>query len=187
MSSKRPGENQYGRRAHFWCWKEMWLWWRLILPTCPCPCPSPRPSLCRPAPPGPAFLWCRLILPSRPPPPDLPLDLPPGGWGRGRGRGKSEGSAFITTTFLSNTKGARGGHTDFHQAPYYLHVSDGLSVHHQIFKTAHTSTGVCQTAAATCLLAFPLAAGSSSCLTYACWCMCSLEILMMDGKTARNM
>jgi hypothetical protein len=31
-----------------------------------------------------------------------------------------------------------------------LHVSDGLSVHHQELKTAHTATGVCQTAAATC-------------------------------------
>jgi len=26
-----------------------------------------------------------------------------------------------------------------------LHVSDGLSVHHQEFKTAHTATGICQT------------------------------------------
>ena len=36
-----------------------------------------------------------------------------------------------------------------------LHVSDGLSVHHQQFKTVHTATGICQTNAATavCLLA----------------------------------
>jgi len=34
-----------------------------------------------------------------------------------------------------------------------LHVSDGLSVHHQEFKTVHTATGVCQTDAAVCLLA----------------------------------
>jgi len=34
-----------------------------------------------------------------------------------------------------------------------LHVSEGLSVHHQEFKTVHTATGICQTAAATCLLA----------------------------------
>jgi hypothetical protein len=34
-----------------------------------------------------------------------------------------------------------------------LHVSDGLSVHHQEFKTVHTATGICQTDAATCLLA----------------------------------
>ena len=26
-----------------------------------------------------------------------------------------------------------------------LHVSDGLSVHHQQFKTVHTATGICQT------------------------------------------
>jgi hypothetical protein len=32
----------------------------------------------------------------------------------------------------------------------------------------------------------PLAAGSSSCLTYACCCMCSLELLMMEGKTVRT-
>jgi len=34
-----------------------------------------------------------------------------------------------------------------------LHVSGGLSVHHQEFKTAHTATGICQTDTAVCLLA----------------------------------
>jgi len=34
-----------------------------------------------------------------------------------------------------------------------LRVSDGLSIHHQEFKTAHTALGVCQTDTATCLLA----------------------------------
>ena len=34
-----------------------------------------------------------------------------------------------------------------------LHVSDGLSVHHQEFKTVHTPTGICQTDTAVCLLA----------------------------------
>ena len=34
-----------------------------------------------------------------------------------------------------------------------LHVSDGLSVHHQEFKTVHTATGVCQRDTAVCLLA----------------------------------
>ena len=34
-----------------------------------------------------------------------------------------------------------------------LHVSDGLSVHHQDFKTVHTATGICQTDSAVCLLA----------------------------------
>jgi hypothetical protein len=33
----------------------------------------------------------------------------------------------------------------------------------------------------------PLEAGSSSCLTYACCCMCSFELLMMDRKTVQNM
>jgi len=34
-----------------------------------------------------------------------------------------------------------------------LHVSDGLSVHHQESKTVHTASGVCQTDSADCLLA----------------------------------
>jgi len=33
-----------------------------------------------------------------------------------------------------------------------VHVSDGLSAHHQ-FKTVHTATGICQTDTAECLLA----------------------------------
>jgi len=33
------------------------------------------------------------------------------------------------------------------------HVSDGLSVHHQDFKTVSTATGICQTDSAVCLLA----------------------------------
>ena len=34
-----------------------------------------------------------------------------------------------------------------------LHVSYGLSVHRQVFKTVHTATGICQTDTAVCLLA----------------------------------
>jgi hypothetical protein len=34
-----------------------------------------------------------------------------------------------------------------------LHASDGLSVHHQEFKTVHTATGICQTDTEVCLLA----------------------------------
>jgi len=34
-----------------------------------------------------------------------------------------------------------------------LHVSDGLSVHHQEFKTVHRATDICQTDTAVCLLA----------------------------------
>jgi hypothetical protein len=34
-----------------------------------------------------------------------------------------------------------------------LHVSDGLSLHHQQCKTVHTASGVCQTDSAACLLA----------------------------------
>ena len=33
-----------------------------------------------------------------------------------------------------------------------LHVSDGLSVHHQGLKTVHNATGICQTDTADCLL-----------------------------------
>jgi len=33
-----------------------------------------------------------------------------------------------------------------------LHVSDGLSVHHQEFKAVHTATGICQTDTADCFL-----------------------------------
>jgi len=61
-----------------------------------------------------------------------------------------------------------------------LHVSDGLSVHHQEFKTVHTATGICQTHTAVCLLA------SRQQYLFGC-CMYSLELLMMDGKTVRNM
>ena len=61
-----------------------------------------------------------------------------------------------------------------------LHVSDGPSVHHQEFKTLHTKTGICQTDTALCLLAsreqylFDI-------------CLLSLELLIVDGKTVRNM
>jgi hypothetical protein len=58
-----------------------------------------------------------------------------------------------------------------------LHVSDGLSVHHQQLKTVHAATGICQTDTADCLLA------SSQQYLFGC-CMYSLELLMMDGKTA---
>ena len=34
-----------------------------------------------------------------------------------------------------------------------LHVSGGLSIYHQEFKTVHTATGICQTDTAVCLLA----------------------------------
>jgi len=46
--------------------------------------------------------------------------------------------------------------------------SKGLSVHHQEFKAVHTATGMCQTTVSVC------------------FCMYSLELLMMDGKTVRN-
>jgi len=56
-----------------------------------------------------------------------------------------------------------------------LHVSGGLSVHHQEFKTVHTATGVCQTDTAVCLLA------NRQQYLFGC-CMYSLELLMMNEK-----
>ena len=61
-----------------------------------------------------------------------------------------------------------------------LHFLDDLSVCHQEFKTVHTATGICQTDTADCLLA------SRQEYLFGC-CMHSLELLMMDGKTVRNM
>ena len=61
-----------------------------------------------------------------------------------------------------------------------LHVSDGLSVHHQEFKTVHVATKQI-------LLSACWQADSSICSTNACCCMYSLQLLMMDGKTVRNM
>jgi len=61
-----------------------------------------------------------------------------------------------------------------------VHVSDGLSVHHQQLKTVHT-------AIKQILLCACYQADNSISLTNACCCMYSLELLMMDGKTVRNM
>jgi len=63
-----------------------------------------------------------------------------------------------------------------------LHVSDGLSIHYQAFKTVHTATGICQNVKQILLTAI-----CSICLTCACCCVYSLKLLMMDGKTVRNM
>jgi len=43
-----------------------------------------------------------------------------------------------------------------------LHVSDGLSVHHQELKTVHTVTDICKTDIDDCLLASLLASTSFS-------------------------
>jgi len=82
-----------------------------------------------------------------------------------------------------------------------LHVPDGLSVHHQEFKTVRTATGVCQILLSACwvqectyinrhmsdryccVLASKQTAVS---VWHACCCMYSLELLMMDGRTVRN-
>ena len=61
-----------------------------------------------------------------------------------------------------------------------LHVSDGLSVHHQEFKTMHTARGICQTDTALCLLASREQYLFDS-------CMYSLELLMLDRKAVRNL
>jgi len=61
--------------------------------------------------------------------------------------------------------------------------SEGLSVHHQEFKTVHTATSICQTDTSVCLLASrqKYLFDKSLCFVYC------LELLMMDGKTVRNM
>ena len=51
---------------------------------------------------------------------------------------------------------------------------------HQEFKTVHTATGICQIDTAISLLASRQQYLFDS-------CMYSLELLMMDGKTVRNM
>jgi len=61
-----------------------------------------------------------------------------------------------------------------------LHVSDGLSVHHQEFKTVHTVTKQIQLSAC-------YQADSCICLINACCYTYSLGLLMMAGKTVRNM
>jgi len=61
-----------------------------------------------------------------------------------------------------------------------LHVSGGLSAHHQELKTVQTASGMCQA----CLL-LPLAVAASKPGPDA---VCTvLELLMMGGETARNM
>jgi len=60
-----------------------------------------------------------------------------------------------------------------------LHVLNGLSIHHDEFKTVHTVTEMCQIDTVICLLA------SRQQYLFGC-CMYSLELLMMDGKTVRN-
>ena len=64
-----------------------------------------------------------------------------------------------------------------------VHVSDGLSVHHLEFKTVHTTTGICQTDTVACLLA----SGLQYLFDIYLLLYVSLELLMMDGKTVRNM
>ena len=60
-----------------------------------------------------------------------------------------------------------------------LHVSDGLSFHHQEFKTLHT-------AVKHILLSACQQADSIISLTDAYSCMYSHQLLMMDEKTVRN-
>ena len=64
---------------------------------------------------------------------------------------------------------------------YTLHVSDGLSVHHQESNTVHTASGICHAGSGGYLTA------TRTCMIYAWCCMYSLRFLMLDGETARNM
>ena len=64
-----------------------------------------------------------------------------------------------------------------------LHISDGLSVQHQEFKTVHTATGICQTDTADCLLA-----RSQQHLFDKCMLLYVQSLTPDDGrKTIRNM
>ena len=68
-----------------------------------------------------------------------------------------------------------------------VHVSDGLSIHHQQFNTVHTATKqilLSAVLAGTSSISYPLA--SSQQYLFGC-CVYSVELLMMDGKTVRNM
>ena len=59
-----------------------------------------------------------------------------------------------------------------------LHVSGGLSVHCQEFKTVHTTTGICQTDTAVCLLAGTRIGASS-------WFYCRNNITMHGPMNVR--
>ena len=74
-----------------------------------------------------------------------------------------------------------------------LHVSDGLSVHQQEYKTVHRAAGICQIDTVVCLLVgtrwnsmefhlVPTSKQRAVCLVALC-----TVLLMMDGKTVRNM
>jgi len=67
-----------------------------------------------------------------------------------------------------------------------LHVPDGLFVHHQEFKTVIQQQAYVKQILLDCWLASNQA-DSSICMTNACCCMYSFELLMIDGKTVRNM
>jgi len=69
-----------------------------------------------------------------------------------------------------------------------LHVSDGLSIHHQEFKTVHTATDICQTDNVVCLLASRQLANNLSANLYDIYlcCVYSEKLLMMDRGTTRN-
>ena len=76
----------------------------------------------------------------------------------------------IVIYFYSKTNQMHNISNLFYFGNNTLHVSDGLSVHHQ------ESSISC-----------PLASSHRTCMTYTWCCMYSLRLLMMDGKTVRNM
>ena len=58
-----------------------------------------------------------------------------------------------------------------------VHVSDGLSVHHQELKTVHTATGTCQTDTANCLVV-----SSRQHLFDICLLQCVQSLTPVDGQ-----
>ena len=64
-------------------------------------------------------------------------------------------------------------------------IPDSLSIHHQELKTAYTATVYVKYLLLRAAILSPIAARSSSCLTYTV-VVYGFELLMMDGKTVRN-
>ena len=70
-------------------------------------------------------------------------------------------------TFLLSITNKMQRHTIFFTAVNALHVSGGLSAHHQELKTVHTASGICQA----CMLLWLAEAGSKPDI-YQTLCVC---------------
>jgi len=68
-----------------------------------------------------------------------------------------------------------------------LHVSDGLSVHHQELKAAYAATVYVKQLLLPAAIGDEMERRQQQLFDIYRRCICSLELLMMDGKTVRNM